>query len=444
MVRAEFSFSPLRYGWTVLTGVDTNTDSIYSATNTRQFVQQVDIIPLVLGTYERCLATQYASNPPAYYVAPLNHTVGWITTNNSGGYITNSVTNSFNWFIDDGVTMLYPLDDKIKALVPYFVNTNFNTMYDNSTNADVVMLTVTGLWDELEIGDHTNKFTLVPSWTNTVQTNYHVCYTSYWPTNTTPFPHTNSYTSSYNQVVNFGQSWTATGGVVWASMSNWPTTVSQTTNEATYGSSYDWHIYTRCLEERYKVLNALRQYKMPAPNMNRLWARWAVFTDQANWANARADSEARFWATQFVGYAIQQEGFTWGTFEASYYVPGLYHLSISRMTGTVWWAYSGSNLTGTGKIFMKPSNRNNYAPVIYEHNGMLMVSNTVWKEQVNSELSFNAPMSEIRFQWPASGDLPVPMDEPTAQDTYRGYEIESGNIRCLVNWDFKYCTNKYW
>jgi len=253
-----FNFTNLKYGWVILTGITLGT-TIYVVNNTRHQVNQADIVELLLGTTERCLATQYATNP-SYYVDPPSFVRNWIATNDSatnfGGYVTNAVTNAIGWYIDR--SMMVELDAKIKALVPYYADTN--TVYDGTTN--IAMLTVTGLWAELGIGDGTNQFTRTPAWTNNISTNYLICYTSYWPTNGATFPTTNSYTSSYNQVVNYGESWTATGGVVWASITNWPTEVVQTTNDATYGDypwqTYPWQIYTEDLEERYKVLEALK------------------------------------------------------------------------------------------------------------------------------------------------------------------------------------------
>jgi hypothetical protein len=93
--------------------------------------------------------------------------------------------------------MMNSLDNTIKELVPNFADVNMS--YDGLTN-EVVMLTVTGLWASLGIGDRTNKFTRTP----------------------------------------------AIG-----------------TNVATYGN-YPQQIYVTDLQERYKVLNALRYTRQDA------------------------------------------------------------------------------------------------------------------------------------------------------------------------------------
>lgn len=249
----SFSTQTIRYGWVALAslGVLTGT-TIYVANNQRHQVKPQDIIEIALGTYERCLATQTSTNP-TYSVTPPSFVRTWtsnVYTTNGVTVHTNIVTNTIGWHIDRD--MMISLDTTIKALIPHYVDTN--TVYDGTTN--IVMLTVTGLWASLGIGDKTNQFTRTPCWTNPVSTNWVVNYTSYWPsTNGTA---TNIvYTSDYQQVVNYAQSWTATGGHVWVTASNWASEVVTVTNAATYGD-YPWQIYVEDLQERYKVLNALK------------------------------------------------------------------------------------------------------------------------------------------------------------------------------------------
>lgn len=123
----------------------------------------------VLGVNERCWATQYQTNSVAYRVAPF--------------------TNDSCWYLDK--SLMGTMASKIRSLTPYYVNPD--TIYNGTTN--ITMLTVTGVWAELEIGDHTNKFTLMP----------------------------------------------ASG-----------------TNAATYGDN-PWKIYPETLDERYDVLDALEK-----------------------------------------------------------------------------------------------------------------------------------------------------------------------------------------
>ncbi|MDD5485938.1 MAG: hypothetical protein PHW65_00025 [Dehalococcoidales bacterium] len=364
-----YEFNSLPYGWKVLDGIDTNAESIFHAGNTKQFIKQVDIIPIILGTKERCLSTQLTTNP-TYVVSMPDHVSSWWNTNSwlkdvpdysityvtagryvgtnypitlgyygndsawrvnyqnywpsttgvpiaisytsgvlptaidyaagwtaTGGWIwaqetnvetnlirtivstsgwfiittecyavssdiftnitiSNShvdITNAIGWYVEESLVANF--DSFIKLLITNYPDVS--TVYEDTTN--LTMLTVTGLFSSLGIGNGLNQFTTVPCWTNPVQTNYHICYTSYWPTNGATFPTTNNYTSSYNQVVNYGKSWTEAGGVIWASMSNWPSEVVRITNAAVYGDYSGYQIYPINLEEKYKVLEALKK-----------------------------------------------------------------------------------------------------------------------------------------------------------------------------------------
>lgn len=91
----------------------------------------------IRGLNERCWATQYSTNPVQYRVAPF--------------------TNNAQWYLDKN--LLGSMAAKIRALVPWYANTN--TIYDGTTN--ISMLTVTGVWAQLQIGNHTNKFTATPA-----------------------------------------------------------------------------------------------------------------------------------------------------------------------------------------------------------------------------------------------------------------------------------------
>ena len=324
----SFATQALRYGWVALASLGALTGTtIYVLNNQRHQVKPEDVIELVLGVTERCLATQtgissnqvvttnevgtittnwiefgvYAVSPPTFvrswmktnvmvtagtaytvcytsywpsttgvgvvhsytsnaqpsinYAASWTATNGWVWTNVSrwpSMTVTDTVeivTNTIGWHTDLGMLIL--LDTRIKGIVPLYLNTN--TVYNGSTN--ISFLTVTGLWASLNIGDGTNRFTREPAWTNTF-TNWIINYTSYWPS-TSGVAVTNCYTSDYRQVVNYAASWTATGGHVWVTSSNWASEVVIVTNAATY-DDYPWQIYAEDLEERYKVLEALK------------------------------------------------------------------------------------------------------------------------------------------------------------------------------------------
>jgi hypothetical protein len=281
----SFATQSLRYGWVALAslGVLTGT-TIYINNNTRHQVKPEDLIQLHLGLYERCMKTQITTNNMGWdvyfggywWVWPPGFKETWtsnVYTTNGVMVYTNVVTNTIGWhsrhgrwWSSDTPQIITPLgfelnpylslwenfDGRLKALVPCYVDTN--TVYEGTTN--IAMLTVTGLWASLGIGDGTNKFTREPAWTNPVSTNWIVNYTSYWPS-TNGMATNIIYTSDYRQVINYAKSWTATGGHVWAVSSNWVSSVVTVTNVVVYGS-LPWQMYVEDLQERYKVLNALK------------------------------------------------------------------------------------------------------------------------------------------------------------------------------------------
>jgi len=203
----SWSFTDLKYGWKIATGITLSAATIYVANNIRERINQVDEIELDLAIAERCLATQYSTNPVSYYVSPPQYVRSWYSNSYETQVVagvtsvvavlyTNVFTNAVGYRTDRAKAVAR--DATIKALVPYYCDPD--TIYDGTTN--IVMLTVTGLWASLGIGDRTNQFTRVPEWTGT-------------------------------------------NGV---------------TNAATYGA-LPWRIYVTDLQERYKVLNAM-QYRM--------------------------------------------------------------------------------------------------------------------------------------------------------------------------------------
>jgi len=180
----SFSTTAIKYGWVYLTVLGVLGTTIYKVANTRQQVKPEDIIEIALGVHERCLATQYDTN--LYYVDPPSIVRTW--TDAGGASII--VTNTIGWHTDRA--MMVELDAKIKALIPYYIDPD---SWGPATNSFGSILTVTGLFATLQIGDKTNKFTRTP----------------------------------------------AIG-----------------TNVATYGD-YPWQIYVEDLQERYKVLNAMER-----------------------------------------------------------------------------------------------------------------------------------------------------------------------------------------
>jgi len=252
----SFSTTAIKYGWVYLTalGVITGT-TIYVASNTRHQVKPEDIIEIVLGVHERCLATQITTNP-TYSVDPPSIVRTWTDTNGASIIVTNTI----GWHTDR--VMMIDLDTKIKALVPHYVDTN--TVYDGTTN--IVMLTVTGLWATLGIGDGTNQFTRTPAWVGT----------------------------------------------------------NGTTNAATYGA-YPWQIYEADLVERYKVLEALKMTKVNGVNTNGRsaygWDYW-VYAYRGSYDGA----VAVFYSNQWQNTTAAEKSYSWTYWQGHVYEEPDLHL----------------------------------------------------------------------------------------------------------------------
>lgn len=497
----SFPTTALKYGWVYLTalGVITGT-TIYVLNNTRQQVKPEDIIEIALGTYERCLATQTSTNPVIYSVAPTNLVQSWVKTNalvlngtaykvcytsywpsttgvgtvqsytssvqpsinyavswtaTNGWVWTNvstwpsitvtdayeTVTNTIGWFPDRDY--MISLDTTIKALVPYYVDTN--TVYDGTTN--IVMLTVTGLWASLGIGDHTNQFTRTPCWTNPISTNWIVNYTSYWPSTSGVITNI-CYTSDYRQVVNYAESWTATGGHVWVASSNWASEVVTVTNTATY-DAYPWQIYVEDLQERYKVLNALKYTQPAASGISTGWYDVPDTFEYGSWNDAKAHSEANF--TNDVTYSeVEFQCFTAGflyTNNASY----MSWIRTFRLSAPTLASSLNTSISHNIYFLLKPTlsempgtlTKTNGA--VFDDNGLGLTLNT-WTVVTNYPFGLTEGTAPTWCNEPTTASAPGWFFESqyTGFIESRGFVIKAANQKNIVDWQFNYCTNKYW
>ena len=390
-----WSLNSLKYGWKIAAGISLAAVTIFVATNERERVNQADINEIVLGTTERCLATQYATNP-SYYVSPPSIVRSWYsndyqTTNVPGDLVTNwhavlytnTFTNVIGWRTDRA--MMVELDAKIKALVPYYADTN--TVYDGTTN--ISMLTVTGLWASLSIGDGTNQFTSVPEYVGT----------------------------------------------------------NGTTNAATYGA-FPWRVYKEDLEERYKVLNALKIFSSTPTISGTNWDGWGDFGTDWPAAKNSAENEWVFRSRPTTFAEIQQSaiGIQGG---GGYYDTELF--------GSVWTLFSNTSTSishkvsfyvtvetpdffrGLGITITNDSNKtfDGYG-VLSSTNGWKLIDKTGWQ---SSFINTSTLLGGINI--PHWCDQP---NTPPLEGAYyaksRGYRIRSG--QALTQFIFLYCTNKYW
>lgn len=412
----------LRYGWRALESMGALTNStIYQAGNTRKTVLAEDVIEIVLGTWERCLATQYQTNPAAYWVTPFDVVRTWysnVYNSNSVSVYTNVVTNTIGWSIDR--QLFLNLDTTIKGLVQHFIDSN--TVSDGLSN--MPLLTVTGLWASLGIGDGTNQFTRLPGWTNSITTNWLINYTSYWPSTNGTATNIN-YTSHYQQVVNYAQSWTATGGHVWVNYSNWPTEVIQETNEPTFWpNAIPRQIYAEDLIERYKVLEALRYrvgdtvkagIRVAGTSYSHIASQWGsvAFTDGDS--QGVVEYEPAVWIDTIGGGPLEIDKvrlrFPYGLGTNVEY--------IAHFSGVVSLNYNYTNPPGWGyeSEFMS-----------FEAPASLGTLFTI--------ISTNQPLT-------VGDSTNIPPDPgPQNPEWIRSWQV--WQYRNFIDFQFKYCTNKYW
>lgn len=374
--------------------------TIYVASNNRERVRPEDVVEIVLGTYERCLATQYSSN--SYYVTPPSFVRSWYSNsyeqNSTGTWVavlhTNIFTNVFGVRLDHD--MLASLDNTIKALVPYYCDAN--TVYDGTTN--IVMLTVTGLWASLGIGDHTNQFTAVPAWVGT-------------------------------------------NGVA---------------NAATYGA-FPWRIYKQNLEERYKVLNAL-QYRIN-DNTTKSIDGYGGFSGPnifsgTNWNHAKLLAEGD-WPSEHGDYVVDDYRFVYGLFAGGQiFGAGAgagYGASIVNGIMNVSWTISTTNVKNNIIGYLKSHSidtwRGNPSSSNYYDGGLGLIRDAfskVFNVSETNNVSIGI-LPEEKPAWCPEPTLTPPIYDyyggPSASISY-GFGFNDSDLIVLINYNFSYCANKYW
>jgi hypothetical protein len=412
----------LRYGWRIVAGAVLTGGTIYVASNAPKYIYQRDVVEIVLGVTERCLATQINTNS-TYSVSPPSYVRSWVTTNGLSGtnfaWVTNQVTNQLSWFTDRA--MMVDLDAKIFALIPYYVDTN--SVFDGTTN--IVMLTVTNLFATLGIGDHTNQFTQIPCWTNN------------------------------------------------------PGTTNCTTNAATFGP-WAWRNYVVAWQERYKVLNALKCVKIASAFDTELsqkqylsygedifpYRSWDNFTSFnqlllsitcTNGVTSFAESGAITNESSAVGSVWQTTGQTWAEIGVSAYFVG-------NISGTN--KYIGGAITERLKITgPKVLNTNlqtiksfcqqyiSEGPFTYfvDYGVNIPTATNVFHSYYSGdEIYTNASQRTVK-EWPSNHvfliDYPIPefqtpCNVQNQRDLY-GATYRFVNSESYVFPQFNYCTNSF-
>jgi len=377
-----WSFTDIKYGWKVGAGIVLTGATIFIVGNVRERILQRDEAELDLAVAERCLATQYSTNPVLYYVTPPTYVRSWYsnsyeTTNVPGDLVTNwfavlytnVYTNAIGYRTDRAKAVAR--DATIKALVPYYADAN--TVYDGTTN--ISMLSVTGLWASLSIGDGTNQFTSVP----------------------------------------------AIG-----------------TNPATYGA-LPWRIYKEDLEERYKVLNALKKM--------RYTTGYTVTSDYKH-------AYSLVGASQTEQYARVESGFITNTWSvgtktingigAAYYQRVFYRGEMSRNRGkyTILAFMNTNILMNAVSLFVRIDLPNQDAGL----------DKYYWDE---SELGEGKHIEQIYLTNPGIEVFPYSMAAflndiedvvPNAEYSWYDEWIYGWEYTpfIFIDWNFLYCTDKYW
>ena len=394
----SFSTTAIKYGWVYLTalGVITGT-TIYVASNTRQQVKPEDIIEIALGVHERCLATQITTNP-TYSVDPPSIVRTWTDTNGASIIVTNTI----GWHTDRA--MMVDLDTKIKALCPYYVDTN--SVYDGTTN--IIMHTFTGLLTSLDLGDHTN-FTAIPAIGTNIATygpwawrNYIVAWQErYKVLNALKMTAPSDYSMvATNQIGGFAYNHFATNVSVWAAlkasidtnMAGPPTAFIGTFTFATATSAHE-------------------------PNTG-IWA------EPDAWKQVWKDST-----------------FSWS--------------NITVLDGTMFWFVSMTNMTGDD--FGVPYVTNNFVTG-YDANGIPNPLNGqlyIWGEEVvaaSNGVIFSVNLSSdatwcVAPSWDTGWThwnwrIPFPSDPYVTLVSTRGCKLREH--KAVFQPTFLYCTNKYW
>ena len=364
----------LKYGWAIAAGAILTGTTIYVADSTQKRITQRDAVEVILGTVERCYATQITTNP-TYSVDPPSFVRSWVSTNGLTGtnfaWVTNQVTNTISWYTDRN--MMIDLDAKIFALIPYYVDPD--SVYDGTTN--IVMLTVTGLFASLQIGNHTNQFTAIPCWTNNVGT------------------------------------------------------TNCTTNAATFGP-WAWRNYVVAWQERYKVLNALKMTKPTLPgsvlahySSREAWYAADYISLYDKTVAAGVSSHDTTWYPYLIlfYYANYDGGWSQGyIYNASFKFSSLNLSTQIQSSVYVYFLAHAPYMSGTKRF-----DDNGYGLVEEAYN--LLDAGSL---ETNTYVLFN-PETAI----PASGSTPT-----------NNAEIVTGfwgnNLSCYVNWQFNYCTNRFW
>lgn len=545
----SLTWQPIKYGWVALAGLTIVGTTIFVSDNDRHQVQPVDVIEILLGTYER-----------AYAIGQKQGSFSIVGDFYDG---TNAVrmTNAIGWSIPSipGRLPAYPLrgyDNSIKKMVPYFLDPD----YDYTNSPTLHYLTVTGLFAKFDIGDGTNLFTVRPAFTNRC-TNYVVQYTqdaSYYrhdsteanpgiyyvddlgryhvaylvwrmtliPSNivvcyTSPAPVEVNYAydsakittnpAGYYTGISYGPylktndtdvygvtvpsnsfyfiEWMTEGPVKRVNYLGYVTSsehlytnaifddavVATVTNPAVYedGSEHPWHLYAECLEERYKVLAMMRTtcpFKkvsyLPFPGF--IWTKKFAesgLTYGNEWNTELETGAINNWSTNSTITTVTSETFRASAQKSYYgypsylwkaeltggsaqpYIPYTFPICASHVwhRSHVRYQVSSAGPENLYHVFPGPP-----APVFsntfYDHGLGYSTGQVVLVSEFgySNALTLNLPEEPIVVSDPPAFGEEVPVIYVGAPAVLISHGMVINTLDVVTEWQFQYCTNKYW
>lgn len=211
-------------------------------------------------------------------------------------------------------------------------------------------------------------------------------------------------------------------------------------NVATYGD-YPWQIYVEDLQERYKVLNALKMtYKntslVPGSGFYKRAETFAsTYLDSKNacrsafnafpWTQNDSYSYLVYSRQIIIGGRWDLDCYRWKSTQTLNNVSTMSPCSIDVYAVVMPWSYDFHDFDNLGWTVNDPW----YNPITYNF----------WKSLPESTNSIRE-VGEI-----GGGVFPFDLDggDGTGTDYYTR-SIESYYFRAYLNWSFSYCTNKYW
>jgi hypothetical protein len=227
------------------------------------------------------------------------------------------------------------------------------------------------------------------------------------------------------------------------------------TNAATYGE-LPWRIYKTDLEERYKVLNALKYTKLN--NITFIGflqsGQAKISVTNGTWGDVEGLAEDDYKIVDyytnstlnfacFSGKSLQiGSGYTYTNLLAeimSYYIDNIcvagFNTNIFHKILSYQKAERYPNWTHSSQTF-----DNNELLTGLENVMFLWYEQTVWSATQNETIDINYGLS--------AGNIPNWCPNATESSIYmkedQGFQLNEDYSFFLSDWQFQYCTNKYW